>query len=151
MTESRMNSRLTTNRPHIRAVAPNIQLTSRSRQAEFLHASSACADIRRLRQDLLATPLSGLWKWGDYFSTSECRDLLFHVQEHQLSIREIERFLRENQLAFLGFACESDRDYRRHFPEDRAMVDLGKWHVFETENPTTFANMYQFWVQKPDA
>ena len=28
------------------------------------------------------------------------------------------------------------------------MTDLDSWHMFETENPTTFAGMYQFWVQK---
>jgi len=120
--------------------------------AEHGYGESA-DDIRRCRQDILrleeGSALRNVTKYADFFTTSECRDLLFHVQEHQLSIPEIERFLRENQLAFLGFACEADRDYRRHFPEDRAMVDLGKWHVFETENPTTFANMYQFWVQKP--
>jgi hypothetical protein len=27
-------------------------------------------------------------------------------------------------------------------------VNLDNWHVFETENPMTFALMYQFWVQK---
>jgi hypothetical protein len=28
------------------------------------------------------------------------------------------------------------------------MRDIDAWHVFETENPDTFANMYQFWVRK---
>ena len=28
------------------------------------------------------------------------------------------------------------------------MIDLDNWHVFETENPLTFLNMYQFWLQK---
>jgi hypothetical protein len=28
------------------------------------------------------------------------------------------------------------------------MTDLALWHDFETDNPSTFAGMYQFWVQK---
>ena len=28
------------------------------------------------------------------------------------------------------------------------MIDLDRWHVFETENPKTFLGMYRFWVQK---
>ena len=38
--------------------------------------------------------------------------------------------------------------YAARFPEDGAKTDLGCWHQFETENPDTFAAMYQFWVQK---
>jgi hypothetical protein len=29
-----------------------------------------------------------------------------------------------------------------------SMEDLDRWHEFETAHPETFANMYQFWVQK---
>jgi hypothetical protein len=37
-------------------------------------------DIRRCRQELLSSRLEGVTKAGDFFSTSECRDLLFHFQ-----------------------------------------------------------------------
>jgi hypothetical protein len=40
------------------------------------------------------------------------------------------------------------RRYRARFPDDTSMTDLACWHVFETENPRTFAGMYQFWIQK---
>ena len=40
---------------------------------------------------------------GDFFSTSGCRDLLFHVQEHRFTIPQIAAFLAENDLAFVGF------------------------------------------------
>src|SRR5215831_10379688 len=46
-------------------------------------------DIRRCRQDLLNSPLKDVTKAGDFFSTSECRDLLFHIQEHRLTIPDI--------------------------------------------------------------
>ena len=30
---------------------------------------------------------------------------------------------------------------------DIAMTDLAQWHRYEIDNPRTFAQMYQFWVQ----
>jgi hypothetical protein len=38
--------------------------------------------------------------------------------------------------------------YRTCFPDDPAMTNLGNWHLFERENPSTFGTMYQFWIQK---
>ena len=42
----------------------------------------------------------------DFFSTSECRDLLFHCQEHRFTLPQISAFLAESGLAFLGFELE---------------------------------------------
>ena len=110
------------------------------------------ADIRRCRQDLVAqpgsSPLKTVTAFGDFFTTSEFRDLLFHVQEHQLTIPQIKEFLEDNGLAFLGFTGPLVQAYRRRFPNDPALTDLDQWHVFETEHPDAFVNMYQFWVQK---
>jgi hypothetical protein len=109
-------------------------------------------DIRRCRQELLAypdgTPLNNVAKYPDFFTTSECRDLLFHVQEHQLTIPQIATFLRENNLAFIGFTGAPPAEYRQRFPEDPTATDLARWHMLETEIPTMFTGMYQFWVQK---
>jgi hypothetical protein len=87
--------------------------------------------------------------YADYFSISECRDLLFHVQEHQLTIAEIAAFLREHKLQFVGFelAPQALANYRSRFSQDFAMTDLNAWEAFEAQHPTTFAGMYQFWVQ----
>jgi Flp pilus assembly protein TadD/SAM-dependent methyltransferase len=109
-------------------------------------------DIRRCRQDILrleqGSEVRNVTKYADFFTISECRDLLFHVQEQQLSIPEIAAFLRAHGLAFLGFTGPATRGYRARFPSDTAMTDLDQWHAFETENPTAFAGMYQFWMQK---
>jgi SAM-dependent methyltransferase len=111
-------------------------------------------DIRRCRQDLLATKhgmaLPSITSSPDFSSTSACRDLLFHVQEHQMTLPQIASFLAEQRLQFLGFALEPRtlERYRRRFPSDRSATNLANWHTFETENPNTFAAMYQFWVQR---
>jgi 2-polyprenyl-3-methyl-5-hydroxy-6-metoxy-1,4-benzoquinol methylase len=111
-------------------------------------------DIRRCRGEFEAfpaeSPLRRIMLFGDFYSLSELRDLLFHVQEHVLNLPQIARFLLDNGLQFLGFKLSPYvlRRYRRQFPEDSAMVDLNLWDRFEAENPRTFIGMYQFWVQK---
>jgi tetratricopeptide (TPR) repeat protein/trans-aconitate methyltransferase len=112
-------------------------------------------DIRRFRQDL-ATLNSGveiqsLIQFPDFYSTSECRDLLFHVQEHRLTLGQIESFLADCGLHFIGF--ELDRSvlhrYRVRFTDDPSGTRLRNWASFEADHPDTFAGMYQFWIQKP--
>lgn len=105
-------------------------------------------EIRQCRQELIDAEL--FEKSSDFFSVSACRDLLFHVQEHRLTLPEIDGFLRENGLAFLGFEIDSDvlNAYKLRVPDDQAATNLEQWHIFENENPDTFVGMYQFWVQK---
>jgi 2-polyprenyl-3-methyl-5-hydroxy-6-metoxy-1,4-benzoquinol methylase len=107
-------------------------------------------DIRRCRREILGTPMKSVAQFADFFTISECRDLLFHVQEHTLTIPQISSFLREHNFTFIGFelAPAVAAGYRFRFPEDRCMTNLESWNVFERENPGTFASMYQFWIQK---
>ena len=109
-------------------------------------------EIRRCRQELLETPLASVTRFTDFFTTSECRDLLFHVQEARLNIPMLKAFLTDQELKFLGFEFWSSvlQKYRGHFASSGwAWTDLDRWHAFETENPDTFSGMYQFWIQKP--
>ena len=113
----------------------------------------SAAEIRQCRQELMGfghdTPLAKVTEWADFFSTSTCRDLLFHVQEHQMNLPEIGSFLSENQLRFLGFVLPRGvlENFRRRFPNGNT-TDLALWHAFEMENPSTFVEMYEFWIQK---
>jgi 2-polyprenyl-3-methyl-5-hydroxy-6-metoxy-1,4-benzoquinol methylase len=117
--------------------------------------SSSAEDIRRCRHELAESgdraPLSNVVNRLDFFSTSRCRDLLFHVQEHQFTLPEIAYFLRENKLEFLGFDLLGGalQSFRRRFPNYGTMADLALWHTFELENPSLFTDMYQFWIRKP--
>ena len=112
-------------------------------------------DIRRVRRDLFALNTGGELEWlskvPDFYATSDCRDLLFHVQEHCLTLDQIESFLRESGLRFIGFELEPTliHEYRTRFPGDPAGTNLRNWARFEADNPDTFVGMYQFWVQKP--
>jgi tetratricopeptide (TPR) repeat protein/SAM-dependent methyltransferase len=116
---------------------------------------STPADIRACRQALTAQADGGLRNvalFNDFFTTSECRDLLFHVQEHRMRLPEIRRFLAASGLTFLGFEANARarQQYAARFPQDEAMIDLDNWDAFEQDNPYTFASMYRFWVQKSD-
>lgn len=109
------------------------------------------ADIRRCRQDLLATPLKTLARTADFFTVSECRDLLFHVQETRVTIPQIKDFLAEQGLAFLGFEFDAATQQRLRAQFSQAgwsTSDLDRWHALETAQPDLFIGMYQFWVQK---
>ena len=112
------------------------------------------ADIRRCREAIIAAEdplLKSLLRSGDFFTTSECRDLMFHVQEHRIALPEIAAFLTAHHLSFAGFILDSTslRRFAARFPEPEALTDLNRWHLFETEAPNTFAGMYQFQVRKP--
>ncbi len=111
-------------------------------------------DIRRFRLDLAAqgarVELQWLSNTPDFYSTSECRDLLFHVQEHRLTLGQIESFLADCGLQFLGFELDPRvvDQYRTRYTDDPTGTNLRNWARFEAENPDTFAGMYRFWVQR---
>ncbi len=121
--------------------------------AQGFHASPD--DMRRCRQMMMeaadGTPLRHLSQASDFGSMSGCRDLLFHVQEHRLTLPEIASFVSAQGLAFIGFDLPSSVrcSYRARFPDDQAMTNLRYWDEFEHQQPGTFSNMYQFWIQKP--
>ena len=129
---------------------------SKQRYEELLRAQGMSPRTfeARVRQELMrqddASALKNVVLFNDFFTTSECRDLLFHVQEHRMTLPAIKQFLAENNMQFLGFdpGLRLMRHYAARFPDDKAMVDLDHWHAFEQDNPYTFASMYCFWVQK---
>ncbi len=112
--------------------------------------------IRRARQAIMALPdgeeAKSVSAWADFYSTSGCRDLLFHVQEQCATIAQLKRVIDEIGFRFLGFKNLSPEvigRYRARFPQDLTMTDLDNWNVYEVDNPRTFIGMYQFIVQKP--
>jgi trans-aconitate methyltransferase len=108
-------------------------------------------DIRRFRQDILAEEtLAMLPQSRDFYTVSGCRDLLFHVQEHRMTLPQIKAFIAANGLTFQGFDLDAAtlQDYKTRYPADQAGTDLDCWHAFEEVHPNTFVRMYQFMVRK---
>jgi len=95
--------------------------------------------------------LKSVVQWNDFFTMNECRDLIFHVQEHHVTLREIKLFLAASGMQFGGFILDAVtvQRFATRFPEPAAMTNLDCWQAFETQAPSTFAAMYQFWVHKP--
>ena len=125
---------------------------------EFISAhgyASTPDDIRRFRQNLTVKNMSAEMQWlsrmPDFYTTSACRDLLFHVQEHRLTLGQIESFLAEFGLHFIGFDLDPPvlDEYRTRFTDDPSCTNLHNWARFEADNPDTFIGMYRFWIQKP--
>ncbi|TLS75312.1 tetratricopeptide repeat protein [Mariprofundus erugo] len=116
--------------------------------------ASTPEDIRRARHYLKEVDRSDTLgcavRSTDFYSLSACRDLLFHVQEHRMTLDVIEHFINEQGLTFLGFELDPPvaRAYQARFPEDRALISFENWKQFEQENPDTFFGMYEFWLQK---
>jgi 2-polyprenyl-3-methyl-5-hydroxy-6-metoxy-1,4-benzoquinol methylase/Flp pilus assembly protein TadD len=110
--------------------------------------------IRTMRQAILTGKMpydfNGILSSEDFYSLSGCRDLLFHVQEIQYEPHELKTLIAREKLKFLGFIVSEGvrAQYREQFPEDERLVDLENWQVYETQNPNTFAGMFQFYVQK---
>jgi 2-polyprenyl-3-methyl-5-hydroxy-6-metoxy-1,4-benzoquinol methylase len=112
-------------------------------------------DIRRFRQDVLVqgagVELGLLSNSHAFYSLSDCRDLAFHVQEQHLTLGQIESFLAESGLRFIGFELDLRvlNKYRARFSDDPSCTDLRNWARFEADNPDTFTAMYRFWIQQP--
>ncbi|NQW00812.1 MAG: tetratricopeptide repeat protein [Rhodospirillales bacterium] len=114
-------------------------------------------DIRRCRQEIIGRVASGdralakVLNMRDFYSLSECRDLLFHVHEHNFTLPQIADALARLELTFLGFEIENPhrlRLFEDSYPEQTPATALALWHQFEQDNPDTFQGMYQFWCRK---
>ena len=86
---------------------------------------------------------------SDFYSLSELKDLLFHVQEQRFTIHQIQDCLAELGLKFCGFeSAEIVSHFKRTYSGASDPYDLDKWQTYEEANPGAFGGMYQFWCQK---
>jgi 2-polyprenyl-3-methyl-5-hydroxy-6-metoxy-1,4-benzoquinol methylase len=124
---------------------------------EFIAArgyASTPDDIRRFRQDVAAGDTSAevqlLSKSRAFYSLSDCRDLAFHVQEQHVTLGQIESFLSELGLRFIGFELDLRvlNQYRARFSDDPFCTNLRNWASFEADNPHMFSAMHRFWIQR---
>jgi hypothetical protein len=110
--------------------------------------------IRSFRQQILrerdTAEARELFLWPEFYSTSGCRDLLFHKHEQRFTIPEIRGFLETRKLDFLRFLFRDGsvvRQYQSMFP-GAEITDLACWHAYEVRNPNTFRHLYCFYCQK---
>ncbi len=113
-------------------------------------------EIRRFRQRLMSDDqMQRAYPFTlstDFYSMPECRDLLFHRQEHCFSIPHIAQCLQDLGLKFICFDIanlQTIQAYIHQFPQDKAWNNLENWRALESMHPLMFFGMYQFWCYKP--
>lgn len=112
--------------------------------------------IRRCRRDVIALgnedPIKNVIEYPDFYTLSDCRDMLFHVQEHRFTIPKISEAIDRLGLELVGFDFPDPAviaRYKSAFPDDPSATSLDNWHDYEVENPDLFFGMYNFWLRKP--
>jgi len=128
------------------------QIVKARREIASLGIGTSATEIRNFRELLRLSESEDTKRFktiSDFFSLSEFRDLVFHVQEHRFTLPQIKNCLNELGLKFCGF---EDKDivsrFKKFHGEEVDICDLVLWHQFEKGNPQAFAGMYQFWSQK---
>jgi SAM-dependent methyltransferase len=113
---------------------------------------SSNAEMRSFRDMIMKSDIDHhkqVLRSPDFYSLSELKDLLFHVQEHRFNIPQIKDHLDKLGLKFCGFEANA---MVSHFKQTNTHhndpYDLDKWQAYEEANPETFVAMYQFWCQK---
>ena len=120
--------------------------------AEYGYASDE-ASIRECRQRFMSGEVDReqIWRFldsTDFYSLSNCRDLLFHVQEHRYTIPQISEMLERNGLEFAGFEGLPEkvrRSFLHEYPNKDDFWSLDNWQAFEEAHPDSFLGMYVFW------
>jgi hypothetical protein len=98
--------------------------------SEPTYPGPGCDDteLRAFRQMLLARE-DDAWKFTDFWDTGSFRDLLLHVNEHNLTLSEIARFLEDEGLPFLGFesANATQATFFQRYPLESWPGSLENW------------------------
>ena len=86
----------------------------------------------------------------DFYSSNELRDLLFHPNEINYNLIDINQLLKNCNLQFIEFDNKYLRlknYYSKIFPDDPSGSDLHKWDLIEKKQPSIFSSMYIFWAK----
>jgi SAM-dependent methyltransferase len=112
------------------------------------------AGIRAFRAHVLALPaehpLAVLRDSDDFYTMSGCRDLVFHVHEHQFAPAELAELIAAAGLRLTGFdaAPQALSAFRALHGPHADPLDLRLWDAVEAGHPFLFAGMYQLLAQK---
>ncbi|MEM9225751.1 MAG: tetratricopeptide repeat protein [Pseudomonadota bacterium] len=114
------------------------------------------AGIRQARHDIMMSDTPELAPLlspaSDFWTLSDTRDLIFHVQEHRFTLLEIDDMLKATGLEFLGLSLQNPSDralFDEEAPSPDAALTLPAWHEFETRHPDMFGDTYRIWARKP--
>ena len=114
--------------------------------------SSTAPSIRQFRRDLFVMPANDpilrCSTTSDFFNLAECTDLLFHVQEHRVSLSEFRDIAARHKLEPVRISMnpEASRQFSLDFPGTDPL-DFAALSRFEEMYPQTFIEMYKIYVR----
>ncbi len=119
--------------------------------------SNSEEDIIRFRHEVMTQPehrelLNRLAVSNDFFNTYECRDYLFHVQEHQYTLDQLRKMLNHCGLQFMGMLLHEPQRYHEFAGTDHEITNfrsMKQWEVAQRARPDLFPQMHTFWCRKP--
>jgi SAM-dependent methyltransferase len=133
-----------------RARAPVVACRAQVRERGY---GSDAGSIRRFRQDLMRDgdpQVAALIRNSpDFYSVSDCRDLLFHVQEHRYTLPQIAAMGERLGLNCLGLELDDRALYAADGGALPEPADLAGWDRYEQAQPQAFGSTYKIWWQKP--
>jgi SAM-dependent methyltransferase len=106
------------------------------------------AGIRKVREAILALPpddtAAAVTRYHDFFFTSECRDLLFHVQERTYTLNQLDALFARARLKVLQLTLPENGAalYRARNPQGDPDRDLAGWAEIEKGHTDLFGPMY---------
>ena len=88
--------------------------------------------------------------FNDFYTMSDFRDMVFHVNEHNFNISKIKNMLKQVNLDFCGFSgfTTLGNSFINNLGKKFNRYDLNEWEKIEPHEPDLFKGMYQFWSQK---
>ncbi len=122
-----------------------------AREAGYTGDAASMKSFRKKSPQILDPDvLKNISSFRDYYSLSMYRDLLFHVQEYNYDLLEIESILKKLNMDFICFEQSRSlmQEYERRFPNDPAKTNLANWSILENDRPSATGHMYTFWCRK---
>lgn len=112
-------------------------------------------DIRAFRHAIASRPNDAPEKIitgdFDFYTTSNCRDMCFHVQECSYDLEDIRDMMEELGLEWNGLQPlfpEVITLYINEYPDDPFRKNIDNWIALEKRHPEVFVGMYQFWCYR---
>ena len=118
-------------------------------EKKFPATAEGMKDFRRQAATLLPyDAYQSLIGRKDFYKLSTLRDLLFHEQEHRITLPQLGEIMDSLGLELVAFGVNRRlrTAYQKMF--SGAPDTLENWHRFEQANPDTFSGMYQFWCRR---
>lgn len=117
-------------------------------------------EIRRFRKDMLEyhdqnpenDVCNRMMQTKDFYLLSECRDLLFHVQETQYTLNELRKIINTLGLRFMGMPTSGLGQWELlKEGEDpiKQWQSMKQWEAARLAKPHLFHHMHMLWLKKP--